>query len=67
MGTPGDPDWLAVARPSFFLETKAPGEEPSEIQLRRHAELRMGCGFEVVVVETPAELREWLERFERSP
>jgi len=66
MGVPGDPDWVAVKHPSFLLEVKRPGGAISEVQLRRHAELRL-YGLEVVVVESVEELLECLSRFEHSP
>jgi len=66
IGKPGDPDWIAVKSPSFFLEVKRPGEVATDLQLRRHAELRL-YGFDILVVESAEQLRDWLEEWERAP
>lgn len=67
MGTPGDPDWLLAAPGSVFMEAKRPGEQPTDVQRKRHAELRMGYGFDIVIVQAGEQLRDWLERLERAP
>lgn len=46
-GNDGMPDRLTVIPPNgkmFFVETKAPGKEPTPLQRNKHRELRaMGC------------------------
>lgn len=48
IGTRGAPDRIfGKKRRAVLIEFKAPGEEPSIQQLKRHAELRDDFGFEV--------------------
>jgi len=67
IGEIGDPDYVVIKPPSFFLELKRPGGELSPEQVARIHQLRQFYGLETVVVESVEELMEWLERYERSP
>ena len=67
IGEKGDPDYVVVRAPSFFLETKRPGGVLSEQQRERIAVLRQFYGLETVVVESVEELIDWLDRHQRSP
>ena len=67
MGQPGDPDYVIVRPPSFFLETKRPGGKLSDTQWIRIHQLQQFYGIETAVVESVEELIEWLDRPERSP
>jgi hypothetical protein len=67
IGESGDPDYVVVRAPSFFLELKRPGGELSLEQIARIHQLRQFYRLETVVVESVEELMEWLARYERSP
>lgn len=67
IGETGDPDYIIVKPPSFFLETKRPGGKLSPEQVARIALLKQFYGLDTVVVESVEELLEWLDRHERSP
>jgi hypothetical protein len=41
----------------IFMETKAPGEKPRPLQLKRHRELR-ALGFEVRVIDSEEQIHE---------
>src|SRR4051812_14672337 len=58
MNEEGTPDYVCVhgsvhgrLHPGFLLETKAPGEELSEAQVKRHQELREAYGVPVSAVD----------------
>ena len=57
----GTPDWAAVIKPSFLVETKRPGAELSEVQRRKIDELKV-IGLETLVVSDPQELLAYLEQ-----
>ena len=61
IGSKGDPDYLVVKAPSFFMETKRPGGKLSDDQRRRIDQLQQFYGLETVVVESVEQLVEWLE------
>ena len=67
IGETGDPDYVVVKAPSFFLELKRPGGKLSDFQRDRIRTLRQFYDLETVVVEGVEELVEWLDRHERSP
>ena len=67
MGETGDPDYVVVKAPSFFLETKRPGGKLSAEQRDRILQLRQFYGLETLVVEDVEELMEWLNRQPRGP
>jgi hypothetical protein len=50
------PDRLVLAPGGvmFFIEFKAPGQEPTPAQYREHEKLRT-LGFEVYVIDTPGD------------
>lgn len=53
---PGTPDLLAQRKGhSVWIEMKKPGEDPSEIQRKKHKELRED-GFTVLVIHSVEEL-----------
>lgn len=60
IGEAGDPDYVVVKPPSFFLETKRPGGKLSDAQRRRIDQLQQFFGLETVVVESVEQLVEWL-------
>ncbi len=60
IGEVGDPDYVIVRAPSFFLETKRPGGELSEAQRKRIDLLRQFYSLDTVVVESVEELIDWL-------
>ena len=66
IGTKGDPDYLVVKAPSFFLETKRPGGKLSDEQVARIQQLQMFYDLETVVVESVEQLVEWLETSTRK-
>ncbi len=66
IGEKGDPDYLVVRAPSFFMETKRPGGTLSDDQRRRIDQLRQFFGLETVVVESVEQLVEWLENSTRK-
>ena len=68
IGEVGDPDYVVIKPPSFFLETKRPGGDLSDEQKARIQNLQVQFyGLETVVVESVEELIEWLEARDRSP
>jgi hypothetical protein len=67
IGEAGDPDYVVIRPPSFFLELKRPGGQLSDEQVVRINQLRQFYGLETVVVESVEELIQWLDRHERSP
>lgn len=67
MGEKGDPDYVVVKAPSFFLELKRPGGELQPEQSDRIFQLRRFYGLDTVVVEGVEELMEWLNRQKRGP
>jgi hypothetical protein len=67
IGEAGDPDYVVVKAPSFFLETKRPGGKLSVEQVERIKTLRQFYGLQTLVVESVEELIEWLDRHDRSP
>lgn len=57
-GTDGAPDRLfGKDGRGVFIEFKAPGEEPTLQQRKRHRELREYCGFEVHWADNIADAR----------
>ena len=63
-GWAGAPDRL-VLMPNgrmVFVELKAPGRKPRPIQLKRHDVLR-ALGFEVVVIDSPEGVDEFIRRW----
>lgn len=66
IGTKGDPDYLVVRAPSFFMETKRPGGRLSDDQRRRIDQLQQFYGLKTVVVESVEQLIEWLENSTRK-
>lgn len=66
IGEVGDPDYVVICPPSFFLETKRPGGKLSEEQRKRIDLLKQFYGLETVVVESVEELVAWLESHERK-
>lgn len=67
IGESGDPDYVVVKAPSFFLETKKPGGKLSDEQRLRIDQLQQFYGLETVVVADVEELVAWLAKHERSP
>jgi hypothetical protein len=67
IGETGDPDYVVIKAPSFFLELKRPGGELSHEQIAKIHQLKQFYGLETVVVESVEELMDWLKRYERSP
>ena len=67
MGVVGDPDYVIVKAPSFFLELKRPGGELRPEQSDRIFQLRQFYGLETLVVDGAEELMEWLNRQKRGP
>ena len=66
IGEVGDPDYVAVKPPSFFLETKRPGGELEPEQIKRISDLKTFYGMDTAVVESVEELIDWLDQ-NRSP
>ena len=62
IGEKGDPDYVVVRAPSFFLETKRPGGVLSDDQRRRIDQLRQFYNLETVVVESVEDLVRWLDQ-----
>ena len=58
-GTNGMPDRMVLlpAGRIVFVEVKAPGQKPRPLQERRHSQLR-ALGFEVFVLDDPAQIRD---------
>jgi len=67
IGETGDPDYVVVKAPSFFLETKRPGGKLSDEQTARIDILRRFYALDTLVVESVEELMAWLDRHEQSP
>lgn len=65
IGTIGDPDFVVVKPPSFFLETKRPGGRLRNEQRTRIDQLKQFYDLDTAVVESVDELVEWLERREQ--
>ena len=65
----GTPDWLAVAPPSFFIETKRPRRGVlTDEQERKIFELEKFWGLQTIVATGVEELLAWLDRHRpRSP
>ena len=62
IGVPGDPDYVVVRPPSFFLETKRPGGRLSDAQVARIETLRQFYNLETLVVESIDQLTDWLDQ-----
>lgn len=62
IGEAGDPDYLIVKAPSFFMETKRPGGKLSDAQKKRIEVLRQFYSLDTVVVESVDDLVGWLDR-----
>lgn len=62
----GTPDYLVVhpRYPAFYLETKRPGGELSDIQRFKILEIQQGWRLAVAVVASAAELAVWLDHHE---
>ena len=67
MGEKGDPDYVIVKAPSFFIEFKRPGGELSDDQRKRQWDLRQFYGLDTLVIERVEDLDEWLRLHQRSP
>jgi hypothetical protein len=67
IGVTGDPDYVVIKAPSFFLELKKPGGKLSDDQRARIKTLKQFYGLDTVVVEGVEELIEWLDRHKHSP
>lgn len=57
LGSPRYAEWLLYRHP--FIETKAPGGEPTAGQAREHERMR-AAGCTVLVISTLEQLDEWL-------
>lgn len=56
----GVPDRLVLyGGRAWFVELKAPGRKPRELQIHVHHQLQM-AGFEVAVLDSPELVREWM-------
>ena len=66
IGEPGLPDYCALhpVHPGFFVEVKRPGASASEVQRRKHAELRLCYRLGVAVIDNPQALAAWLAEHE---
>lgn len=63
-GNAGVPDRLVCLRGKMIpVELKAPGKKPTELQLKKHAELRK-LGIEVRVIDTKKKVDEFLKHCE---
>lgn len=62
VGEPGLPDYCAIhaVHPGFFIEVKRPGKHPSEVQVQKHAELRLFYRVAVAVIDDVKALIVWL-------
>lgn len=67
IGETGDPDYVVIKPPSFFVEFKRPGGKLSEAQLRRHCQLEKFYGLRTIVVASVEELDDWLKRARAAP
>lgn len=63
-GWAGAPDRLVLLPGGrlVFVELKAPGKTPRPIQLKRHEELK-ALGFDVVVIDSPEGVDEFIRRW----
>lgn len=60
-GNAGVPDRIVCLRGKMIpVELKAPGRKPTELQLKKHAELRK-LGIEVHVIDTKKKVDEFLK------
>ena len=66
IGEPGLPDYCALhpVHPGFFVEVKRPGASASEVQKRKHAELKFCYRLGVAVIDNPQALAAWLAEHE---
>jgi len=63
-GNAGVPDRLICINGTIIpVELKAPGKKPTELQLKKHAELRK-LGIEVRVIDTKKKVDEFLKHCE---
>jgi hypothetical protein len=69
LGSNGTPDFMGIIKHSpfgipFFIEAKAPGGKPTELQKDRHREIRAAGGIGLVAdgVSALAELESYLGR-----
>ena len=62
-GTSGVPDRIVLMPQGriAFVETKAPGEVPRKIQLKRHKQLRV-LGFQVYVLDDKKDIAELVHK-----
>jgi hypothetical protein len=61
MGSHGIPDFVGCWEGDFFsIEAKAPGGEPTPMQLRRHEEIRKAGGI-ILVIDNVEDLRKWFD------
>ena len=65
IGEPGLPDY-AVLKQDFFLETKAPNQQPSAAQIKKAFELEAAYRIRVATVDNVERLAEWLAGFENG-
>ncbi|HEY1242206.1 MAG TPA: hypothetical protein VGF16_16695 [Bryobacteraceae bacterium] len=67
VGFKGLPDYVVMHSfyPAFFIETKRPGESPTDVQQRRAWELRVAYKLAVTTADSVEGLRLWLEEHER--
>jgi hypothetical protein len=68
VGKRGLPDFAAIHEryPGFLMETKRPGAKPSEDQIKRIEEIRIGFRVAVAVIDSPEALIDWLAEHERG-
>ena len=60
-GTAGVPDRIVIhPKGIFFVELKAPGEKPRQLQLFIHEQMRR-CGASVFVLDTYEAVDEWIK------
>lgn len=66
----GTPDYFCghELHPAFFMETKAPGEQPSTVQILRMAHISGRYGYRIpcIVVHSINELADFLSEHERK-
>jgi hypothetical protein len=65
---PGTPDYMAIHEtfPGLYIEVKRPGGALRPEQEQRIWELRQGLRLTVAVIDSPAELSEFLNEHERK-
>jgi hypothetical protein len=62
LGVSGIPDFVGVFKGrAFFIEAKAPGGRPTEVQLLRHKEITMAGGV-VIVAHSVEELEAEMDK-----